>query len=123
MYFGGGPGYTSLDSMSVFPCTINPDSNSTTVNQLSWNNKVNMLYIEQPPGTGFSYSIIQNGTWDVLNGGPDGNAHFKPLSDGVVTPATNATTLAASLDPLATVNTTAQAARIIWQFSQIFFQE
>ncbi len=122
MYFGGGPGYTSLDSMSVFPCKINADSNSTTLNPLSWNNKVNMLYVEQPAGVGYSYSKIQNGTWNAVIG-PNTTSHFTPLPAGVPPPTTNVTTVAASLDPLVTLNTTAQAARIIWQFAQIFFQE
>ncbi|KAJ5111244.1 hypothetical protein N7532_001779 [Penicillium argentinense] len=40
IYLGGGPGRTSLDSMSGFPCNINPDSNSMKLNPLSWNKHV-----------------------------------------------------------------------------------
>ena len=37
------------------PCYIMSDGNSTEPNPSSMNNKVNMLYVDQPVGTGFSY--------------------------------------------------------------------
>ncbi|EHK49333.1 hypothetical protein TRIATDRAFT_49779 [Trichoderma atroviride IMI 206040] len=122
IYLGGGPGYTSLDSMSGFPCNINNDSNSTTLNTFSWNNNVNMLYIDQPVGTSFSYATIQDGFLNVANPGPP---VFTPLQNNSQL-KTNATFMAATLDPRpleTTQNTTAQAARTIWQFAQIWFQE
>lgn len=126
IYLGGGPGYTALDSMSGFPCIIGSDSNSTTLNPFSWNNHVNMLYIEQPVGTGFSYSRLVNGTLDVLKTDETGGPVFTPLKEGGELPVTNATILAATLDSRGldtTQNTTAQAARSLWQFAQIWFQE
>jgi carboxypeptidase C (cathepsin A) len=44
------------------PCRINNDSSSVTPNPFSWNNEVNMLYIDQPIGTGFSYGNETVGT-------------------------------------------------------------
>lgn len=126
IYLGGGPGYTSFDSMSNFPCTINGDSNSTTLNPWSWNNNVNMLYIDQPVGTGFSYSVRQNGTLNLLEQDQLGGPVFTPLEQGQELPTTNATFLAATLDSRSletTQNTTVQAARTLWQFAQIWFQE
>ena len=111
--------------MSGFPCNINGDSNSTILNPFSWNNNVNMLYIDQPVGTGFSYSILQNGTLDLLTTTSSGGPLFTPL-DGEPLPETNATFLAATLDPRSsetTQNTTIQAARTLWQFAQVWFQE
>ena len=125
IYLGGGPGYTSLDSMSGFPCNINSDSNSTILNPYSWNNNVNMLYIDQPVGTGFSYSIRQNGTLDLLQTTSSGGPLFTPLHDGEPLPQTNATFLAATLDSRSiqtTQNTTIQAARTLWQFAQVWFK-
>ncbi|KKP06746.1 hypothetical protein THAR02_01131 [Trichoderma harzianum] len=98
IYLGGGPGYTALDSMSGFPYIIGSDSNSTTLNPFSWNNHVNMLYIEQPVGTGFSYSRLVNGILDVLKTDETGGPVFTPLEEGEELPVTNATVLAATLD-------------------------
>lgn len=112
--------------MSGFPCIIGSDSNSTTLNPFSWNNHVNMLYIEQPVGTGFSYSRLVNGTLDVLKTDQAGGPIFTPLKKGEELPVTNATVLAATLDSRGldtTQNTMAQAARSLWQFAQVWFQE
>ncbi|KAL6885807.1 Alpha/Beta hydrolase protein [Trichoderma evansii] len=103
IYFGGGPGYTSLDSMSGFPCNINSDSNSTTLNPFSWNNNVNMLYIDQPVGTSFSYATIQNGTLNVANPGPP---IFTPLQNNSSQFNTNATFMAATFGSSTTRNHT-----------------
>ncbi len=78
------------------------------------------FYVDQLAGTGYSYVTMQNGTYDVVN------EIFTPLQDEDGMPETNATIFAATLDPSpfeTTLNTTAQAARVMWQFSQIFFQE
>ncbi|EDN07998.1 hypothetical protein HCAG_04508 [Histoplasma mississippiense (nom. inval.)] len=58
------------------PCFINPDSNSTTLNQYSWNNEVNMLYLDQPVQVGLSYDTLANYTKNLITGeltklGPD----------------------------------------------------
>lgn len=46
------------------PCKVNDDSNSTYLNPWSFNNEVNMLYIDQPDQTGFSWDILVNQTLD-----------------------------------------------------------
>ncbi|KAJ4171484.1 hypothetical protein NW754_013252 [Fusarium falciforme] len=120
IYLGGGPGYTSFDGSSVFPCYVNPDSNSTTLNKHSWNNHSNMLYIEQPLGTGFSYTKIENGTYDTLTG------EFTPVVDGEALPELNVTNLHATLQAAGigdTMNTTKTAARTLWRFAQVWFNE
>ena len=50
------------------PCIVDNDSNSTHLNPWSWNNEVNMLYIDQPDQTGFSYDTPANGTVDLATG-------------------------------------------------------
>lgn len=80
-----------------------------------------MLFIDQPVGTGFSYASTVKGTMDLIT------RTFTPLAnqdDDAV--ETNLTTVAGTIstpDPSLTVNTTAQAARTLWHFAQVWFQE
>jgi carboxypeptidase C (cathepsin A) len=119
IYIGGGPGSTSFDNTNGFPCSVSPDSNSTTLNKVSWNNHVNMLYIDQPLGTGFSYVSLQNGTFDTIT------QTFTPIEDGKI-PKINATFLQATLDsgaPGTVPKTTMSGARTLWAFAQVWFNE
>jgi cathepsin A (carboxypeptidase C) len=56
LWMTGGPGCSS--AVALFgengPCTVNKDL-STSSNPYSWNTFSNLLYIDQPAGTGFSY--------------------------------------------------------------------
>ncbi|KAK1215204.1 hypothetical protein PQX77_022200 [Marasmius sp. AFHP31] len=57
LWINGGPGCSSM--IGLFeehgPCSVNPDGETTRLNPFSWNNISNMIYIDQPIGTGFSY--------------------------------------------------------------------
>ena len=68
IYLAGGPGeasiYSALASESG-PCYVNLDSNATELNPWSFNNDVNMLYIDQPVQTGFSYDALVSATFNV----------------------------------------------------------
>ncbi|KAF7369930.1 Carboxypeptidase [Mycena sanguinolenta] len=44
------------------PCRITNDSASVTLNPFSWNNNLNMLFIDQPVGVGFSHGTESVGT-------------------------------------------------------------
>ncbi|KAG8879264.1 hypothetical protein FRB98_005768 [Tulasnella sp. 332] len=78
LWFNGGPGCSSMkglfQGMDEFltpplappfllcypatesgPCKVNSDKKSTTLNPNSWNKYTNVLYIDQPIGTGFSH--------------------------------------------------------------------
>ena len=120
VYLAGGPGessvYTALAGESG-PCHINTAGNATELNPWSFNNHVNMLYIDQPVQTGFSYDSLVNGTFN--------------LSSEVVTPLMfNSSTAAAATDPLttwgtfasqnplSTTNTTVSSARAVWHFAE-----
>jgi hypothetical protein len=79
-----------------------------------------MLYIDQPIQTGYSYNTPVNGKLDLLTG------QFAPLTSQSDSVLTNLTTVAATMSPQdvnGTVSTTGLAARTMWQFAQVWFQD
>ncbi|KAI1818103.1 alpha/beta-hydrolase [Poronia punctata] len=120
LWLQGGPGSPSMVAAvgENGPCRVTPDSKDTVLNEWSWNNEVNMLYIDQPVQTGFSYDSLINGTID------------ETALPFVVTPTEDYEdvdhyTLAgtfASQNPATTANTTAVAAAAAWHFMQIWMK-
>ncbi|KAF7728221.1 hypothetical protein EC973_006502 [Apophysomyces ossiformis] len=57
LWLNGGPGCSSLTGlmMELGPCTVNKDGNGTDINKYSWTNKANMIFLDQPINTGYSY--------------------------------------------------------------------
>ncbi|KAF4987887.1 hypothetical protein FGRMN_10099 [Fusarium graminum] len=129
MYFGGGPGYSGFDGSSVFPCYFNPDSNSTTLNEHSWNNNVNMLYIDNPAGVGFSYTNLANGTLDTTSNTfypafkNESKESVNSVDDLQETSLTKIPATMHITDKSTMINGTMAAASTIWRFSQVWFNE
>ncbi|KAL8992110.1 MAG: hypothetical protein Q9188_007656, partial [Gyalolechia gomerana] len=116
----GGPGSSSFVGLLTEngPCFINDDSNSTTLNPWSWNNEVNMLYIDQPNQVGFSYDIPSNGTTDEITITLDNFSNGVPEQNNSFYVGTFPTQ-----NPENTANGTTNAARALWHFAQTWFQE
>lgn len=122
LWIPGGPASSFLDGSSGFPCSVDAGGNSTTLNPWSLNRRVNMLYVDIPAQTGYSYVDARNGTFDVVED------LFTPAdadadADVLVGSATTTVASLSSQDGSRTLNTTRQVARQVWQFSQVWFQE
>lgn len=136
IWLNGGPGGSSLMGMLAEngPCTVDEDGNSTILNPWSWNNEVNMLYIDQPVQVGFSYDTLNNGTYNLLTSDPMGDSSQESVSpisledfagdDDV--PANNGTFFVgtfASQNLTHAPNSTEHSAVAFWHFAQTWFEE
>lgn len=58
LWMSGGPGGSSIASGLLLengPCRFNASTGGVVDNPYGWNEKLNIIYIDQPVGTGFSY--------------------------------------------------------------------
>lgn len=122
IWMNGGPGSSSLIGLMQEngPCRVNPDSNSTELNPWSWNNYVNMLYIDQPNQVGFSYDVPTNGTYDQISEAWNVSkwTHGVPSQNNTFYVGTTT-----SQKEKSTANSTENAARSLWSFAQTWFTE
>jgi hypothetical protein len=123
IWIGGGPGQSGVAGAMTQngPCYVNADGNSTIKNPFSRNNRVNMLYVDQPIGAGYSYSTLVNVTIDQLAGGVATPTDFSkglPYTPNItVFPGT-----VANPDLHFTANNSNIAAKAMWHFAQTWFE-
>ena len=127
IFLAGGPGSPSSDLERTGPCEFLSDSNSTAESPWSWNTHSNMLYIDQPVSTGFSYTSMINSTLDLLFlGSPVTQTGIVPFEAyGGKVPAQNTTFLYGTFseqNPQKTANTTLTAAKTLWHFTQAWLE-
>ncbi|KAJ0417547.1 Alpha/Beta hydrolase protein [Aspergillus carlsbadensis] len=122
IYLGGGPGASSMGAMATGtgPCNVNPDSNSTSRNPWSWTAESDILWIDQPVQTGFSYDEATSATIDYSS------SVITPIEEGQDVPGVNATFnvgVFGSQDFNGTANSTSNAAVDMWGFLQVWLDE
>jgi carboxypeptidase D len=123
IYLAGGPGQSSLIAATGQggPCFINEDSKGTRLNPWSWNNKVNVLYIDQPAQTGYSYDTLVNGTLDQLR-----NEYTPQIFTSIPPFTPNSTHLYGTIpsqSPAGTANSSLQVAYTLYDFTQVWINE
>lgn len=115
------------------PCFVTSDSKDTYLNPWSWNNEVNMLFLDQPNQVGFSYDVPTNGTFTAASdtdggeGGVGGFFHAVPANftedNPPIANLTSYPGTFASQKLSSTQNSTASAAHALWHFAQTWFFE
>ncbi|KAF4556367.1 Serine carboxypeptidase-like protein 3 [Elsinoe fawcettii] len=127
IWLNGGPGGSSLMGALTEngPCFVGNDSNSTYLNPWSWNNEVNLLFIDQPVQVGYSYDTATNITKSLAESSMF-EEQITVLEEGAPIPEQNLTLLVGttgSQQALYTANSTRHASHAFWHFAQTWFQE
>ena len=124
VFLNGGPGSSSMAGMFLEngPCEvveIAQGSFGTQAREWGWDRSSNMLYIDQPNQSGFSYDKRTNGSLNLL--ATNNAINFPPASVPIgQSSATFLNGTFSSGDSQATTNTTATAASAMWHFLQGF---
>ncbi|KAI8060604.1 Alpha/Beta hydrolase protein [Gongronella butleri] len=68
LWLQGGPGCSALGSLftEVGPCRVDSSGQEATFNDYTWTHATNILFLDQPAGTGFSKGTRVNTTTDAV---------------------------------------------------------
>ncbi|KNG45415.1 carboxypeptidase s1 [Stemphylium lycopersici] len=123
IWMNGGPGSSSMLGLlrENGPCYVNSDSNSTYLSEWSWNNEVNMLYLDQPVQVGLSYDSLVNITTNL----DTGDLEVVDFENNPVPAQNNSFYVGTypSQNSNLTTRGTENSARALWNFAQVWFQE
>ncbi len=120
IWLQGGPGSARTDQAvrgHTGPCIVQRDSKTTKLNPWSWTAVANMLYIDQPVQTGFSYDAAVPGVLDTVTGDHDVGANVSASGWTAIRGSFS------SQDPSHTANGTGIAARAVQHFLELWFDE
>lgn len=121
LWINGGPGGGSIDQAisTNGPCLTNADGNSTRLNEWSWNNEFNVIYIDTTIHAGFSYDVAIEAVRDLVT------SWIKPDDGGAFaeTDRTKRRGVYSSNNIATGPNTTAIMAKTVSRFFQLWFDE
>ncbi|KAI2602719.1 carboxypeptidase S1 [Hypoxylon sp. NC1633] len=120
IWMNGGPGGASIFGLFTEngPCRINSDLQPEE-NEWSWNQHYNVLYVDQPVQTGFSYDVVTEALLDLETGNIIPTENNEPAEGD----ATHIPGKFGSQNPKFTANTTENAGRQFWNFLQVWTQD
>ncbi|KDB23903.1 hypothetical protein H109_04213 [Trichophyton interdigitale MR816] len=125
VYLNGGPGSTSL--VGVFqetgPCEvieIAKDRLGTRAREWGWDRSSNMLYIDQPVQSGFSFDRLREGSLNLLDSTYTFPPSEPPANQSRITWLNGITS---SNNVQVTTNTTSTAAKALWHVLQAILAE
>ncbi|KAI9034268.1 Alpha/Beta hydrolase protein [Hyaloraphidium curvatum] len=79
LWLNGGPGCSSMTGlfMELGPCRPRKGGSNTRHNRYGWNNRANMIFLDQPVNVGFSYSDSGKDVQDTPSSAKDVDAFMR----------------------------------------------
>ncbi|KPI38561.1 Carboxypeptidase-like protein [Cyphellophora attinorum] len=124
VFMNGGPGSSSMVGLfqEVGPCEVVElarDRLGTVAREWGWDRSSNLIFIDEPVQTGFSYDLLSNGSLNLL----DQSIIYPPtVTPGTQPSYTFLNGTFSSNDQTSTANTSQLAAHSVWHFLQAFIQ-
>ncbi|OTA99297.1 hypothetical protein M426DRAFT_257211 [Hypoxylon sp. CI-4A] len=118
IWMNGGPGASSMFRLFTEngPCQFIQENYTLEQNIWSWNKEYNVLYVDQPVQTGFSYDVLTPGLLNLETG------DITPTKEEELGNRTFVPGIFGSQNVNSTANTTEVAAKHFWNFLQVWTQ-